>query len=279
MKSGLIYADVINTVSETYVKEIKTPEYGERMNGLLKSKEADLYGIVNGIDTVNYNPATDEKIYKNYDSKTLHNKAINKRELQDELGLKKTNAPLIGMVTRICDQKGFELIEEILPDLINMDVQIVVLGLGDPHYENLFREYAKKYPTKFSANIEFNDRLAHKIYAGSDMFLMPSKFEPCGLGQLIAFRYGSVPIVRQTGGLADTVHDFRIEEETGNGFSFKEYSARMLMKTMVRAISVYKNMPDVWNKIVVTGMEDDFSWKKVSDKYIRLYKKVIDKIF
>lgn len=279
MKSGILYSDVINTVSETYVKEIKTAEYGERMNGLLKSKESDLYGIVNGIDTVNYNPQTDNRIYKNFDSSTLHNKTINKKELQAELGLQKTNAPIISMVTRICDQKGFELIENILPDLIKMDVQIVILGLGDPHYENLFREYAKKYPNKFSANIEFNDTLAHKIYAGSDMFLMPSKFEPCGLGQLIAFRYGTVPIVRQTGGLADTVRDFKVEEEEGNGFSFKDYNARMLMKTLVRAISVYKNMPDVWSKIVVSGMEEDFSWKKVSDKYIRLYKKVIDKIF
>ena len=279
MKAGILYADLINTVSETYVKEIKTAEYGERMNGLLKTKEDDLYGIVNGIDTRQYDPKTDTRIYKNFDSTTLHNKAINKRELQDELGLQKTNAPLIGMVTRICDQKGFELIEQILPDLIKLDLQFVVLGLGDPHYENLFREYAKKYPNKFSANIEFNDTLAHRIYAGSDMFLMPSKFEPCGLGQLIAFRYGSVPVVRQTGGLNDTVRDFKIEEEEGNGFSFKEYNSRMLMKTLVRAISVYKNMPDVWEKIVVSGMEGDFSWRKVSDKYISLYKKIIDKIF
>lgn len=279
MKAGILYADVINTVSETYVKEIKTPEYGERMNGLLNMKEKDLYGIVNGIDTVLYNPATDSKIYKTYDAKSLHNKAINKKELQMELGLPTKNCPIISMVTRICDQKGFELIERILPDLMATDIQFVVLGLGDPHYENLFKEYAKKYPEKFSANIEFNDVLAHKIYAGSDIFLMPSKFEPCGLGQLIAFRYGTVPVVRETGGLADTVKDFKIEQEEGNGFSFKEYSERALMKTLIRAISVYKNMPDLWEDIVMRGMNEDSSWKNVSDKYIKLYKRVIDKVF
>ena len=278
MKSGVLYSEVVNTVSKTYVEEIKTPEYGERMEGLLKTKK-DLYGIVNGIDVDLYNPATDNKIYKKYDVKSIHNKAVNKRELQLELGLPTTNCPIISMVTRICDQKGFELIEQVLPDLLSTDIQFVILGLGDPRYENFFKDLAKKYPKKVSANIEFNDALAHKIYAGSDMFLMPSKFEPCGLGQLIAFRYGTVPIVRQTGGLNDTVDDFKVEEEVGNGFSFKQYNSRMLMKTLVRAISVYKNMPDVWSDIVKRGMEQDFSWKNVSDNYINLYKKVIDKIF
>ena len=278
MKSGILYSEVVNTVSKTYVEEIKTEEYGERMEGLLKTKK-DLYGIVNGIDVKLYDPATDDRIYKKYDLNTFHNKSVNKRELQLELGLPTTNSPIISMVTRICDQKGFELLEQILPDLLSTDIQFVVLGLGDPHYEDLFKEYAKHYPNKFSANIEFNDTLAHKIYAGSDMFLMPSKFEPCGLGQLIAFRYGTVPIVRQTGGLADTVEDFKVEDEVGTGFSFKQYNARTLMKTLVRAVSVYKNMPDVWENIAKRGMEQDFSWKNVSSNYINLYKKVIDKVF
>ena len=278
MKSGILYSEVVNTVSRTYVEEIKTEEYGERMEGLLRTK-TDLYGIVNGIDVKLYDPASDDRIYKKFDVNTFHNKSINKRELQLDLGLPTANAPIISMVTRICDQKGFELIAQILPDLLSTDIQFVVLGLGDPYYENLFKDYAKQYPNKFSANIEFNDTLAHKIYAGSDMFLMPSKFEPCGLGQLIAFRYGTVPIVRQTGGLADTVEDFKVEEEVGNGFSFKPYNARTLMKTLVRAVSVYKNMPDVWEDIAKRGMSQDFSWKNVSKHYINLYKKVIDKVF
>lgn len=279
MKAGILYADIINTVSETYVKEIKTPEYGERMNGLLKVKEDNLYGIVNGVDTSLYNSATDSKIYKKFDIKTMHNKAINKKQLQMELGLPVTNVPIISMITRICDQKGFDLVKEVMPEILRTDVQFVVLGLGDPKYENLFKQYVKDFPGKVSANIEFNDTLAHKIYAGSDMFLMPSKFEPCGLGQLIAFRYGTVPVVRETGGLADTVRNFKVEEEKGNGFTFKEYSSRALMKCMVRAISVYRNMPDIWSKIVEEGMKEDYSWNKVSDKYVNLYKKAIDKVF
>lgn len=279
MKSGVLYSDIINTVSKTYVNEIKTKEYGERMDGLLKAKSDVLYGIVNGIDTDSYNPNTDSKIFKNYSVKNIEAKSINKRKLQMELGLSTTNAPMIAMVTRLVDQKGLELIRDIMPDLLKSDMQLVVLGLGDPYYENMFKKYAKEYPNKVCARIEFNDTLAHKMYAGADMFLMPSKFEPCGLGQLIALRYGTVPIVRQTGGLADTVNDFKIETEKGNGFSFKDYSSRMLMKTMIRAMSVYKNMPDVWENIVKEGMSDDFSWNKVADKYVELYLKAIDKVF
>jgi starch synthase len=279
MKAGILYGDIINTVSKTYVEEIKTQEYGERLNGLLKYREGSLYGIVNGIDTVSYNPADDEKIYKKYDIKTIHSKSVNKKKLQIELGFPDLNVPLIGMVTRLVDQKGLEIITQIMPDLLKADMQLIVLGLGDPYYENIFRKYEKDYPGKVSANIEFNDALAHKIYAGADMFLMPSKFEPCGLGQLIALRYGTVPIVRKTGGLADTVEDFKIEKEEGNGFTFKEYSGRALMKTMIRAMSIYKNMPDIWEKIMQAGMEEDFSWKHVSDNYIELYHKAIDKVF
>ena len=279
MKSGVLYSDIINTVSRTYVDEIKTQEYGERMDGLMRSKSDILYGIVNGIDTVNYNPETDSKIYKNYTAKNIQAKSVNKKKLQLELGLPTTNSPLVAMVTRLVDQKGLELVKNIMPDLLKTDVQMIVLGLGDPYYENMFKDYAKEYPHKVCARIEFNDALAHKIYAGADIFLMPSKFEPCGLGQLIALRYGTVPVVRQTGGLADTVTDFKIEKESGNGFSFKEYSGRMLMKTMVRAISVYKNMPDIWEKIILSGMSSDFSWERVSDKYVELYLKAIDKVF
>jgi starch synthase len=245
----------------------------------MKAKSDSLYGIVNGIDTVSYNPEEDERIYKNYGLKNIKAKSINKKELQLELGLPTNNVPMISMVTRLVDQKGLELIKDILPDLMKMDIQLVVLGLGDPYYENMFKDYQKEYPNKVCARIEFNDTLAHKIYAGSDIFLMPSKFEPCGLGQLIALRYGTIPLVRETGGLADTVKNFSIEEEEGTGFSFKEYSSRALLKTLVRAISVYKNVPDIWEKIVKSAMSEDFSWRNVSDNYIDLYKKAIDKVF
>lgn len=279
MKSGILYSDIINTVSKTYKNEIKTEQYGERMDGLMRSKSDSLYGIVNGIDTVAYDPEEDTKIYKNYGLKNIKAKSINKKELQLELGLPTTNVPVISMVTRLVDQKGLELIKDIMPELMKMDIQLVVLGLGDPYYENLFKAYQKDYPNKVCARIEFNDVLAHRIYAGSDIFLMPSKFEPCGLGQLIALRYGTVPLVRETGGLADTVSNFAIETEEGNGFSFKEYSSRALLKTIVRAVSVYKNLPDIWEKIMKEAISEDFSWKNVSDNYIDLYKKAIDKVF
>jgi len=279
MKSGVLYSDIINTVSKTYKNEIKTEQYGERMDGLMRAKSDSLYGIVNGIDTVAYDPEEDTKIYKNYGLKNIKAKSINKKELQLELGLPTTNVPVISMVTRLVDQKGLELIKDILPELMKMDIQLVVLGLGDPYYENMFKSYQKDYPNKVCARIEFNDVLAHRIYAGSDIFLMPSKFEPCGLGQLIALRYGTIPLVRETGGLADTVNNFVIETEEGNGFSFKEYSSRALLKTIVRAVSVYKNLPDIWEKIVKEAISEDFSWKNVSDNYIDLYKKAIDKVF
>jgi starch synthase len=249
------------------------------MEGLMKAKSDSLYGIVNGIDTVAYDPEEDTKIYKNYGLKNLKAKSINKKELQLELGLPTTNVPMISMVTRLVDQKGLELIKDIMPELMKMDIQLVVLGLGDPYYENMFKSYQKEYPNKVCARIEFNDTLAHKIYAGSDIFLMPSKFEPCGLGQLIALRYGTVPLVRETGGLADTVSNFTIDTEEGNGFSFKDYSSRILLKTLIRAVSVYKNLPDIWEKIVKQAISEDFSWKNVSDRYIDLYKKAIDKVF
>lgn len=278
MKAGLLYSDIINTVSNTYVDEIKTVEYGEKLEGVVKTRESDLYGIVNGIDTKVYNPEIDEKIFDKYNIDTIVLKKENKRKLQAELGLPEVDCAMLGIVTRLTDQKGLDLIGEILDDLIkNNNIQLVVLGLGDPKYEKLFKDFVEKYPKKVSANIEFNDELAHKIYAASDIFLMPSRFEPCGLGQLIALRYGTVPVVRQTGGLADTVQDFKIESEEGNGFSFKDFNCRSLMKTLVRALSVYKNMPDLWEKIVRRGMQEDYSWKTAADKYVELYDKAIEK--
>jgi len=278
MKAGLLYSDIINTVSNTYVEEIKTQEYGEKLEGVVRTRENDLHGIINGIDMKVYNPETDEKIFNKYNLDTIELKKENKRKLQEELGLPETDCAMLGIVTRLVDQKGLNLVGDILDDLVkNNNIQLVVLGLGDPYYENMFKNFAEKYPKKVSAHIEFNDELAHKIYAASDMFLMPSKFEPCGLGQLIALRYGTVPVVRQTGGLADTIQDFKIESEEGNGFSFKDFNCRALMKTLVRALSIYKNMPDLWEKIVRRGMQEDYSWKTAAEKYIELYDKAIEK--
>jgi len=274
MKAGLNYADIINTVSETYAKEIQTPEYGERFEGLLKQRSKELYGIVNGISYDEFNPATDPKIYKNFDKDSLDNKKNNKTELQKEMGLPKSDAPLIGLISRLVNQKGLDLISEAMEQILKNDMQFVLLGSGDEYYETLFKNYAKKYPKNVAAFIGFNSGLAQKIYASSDMFLMPSKFEPCGLGQIFSLRYGTIPIVRATGGLADTVIDCELNKE-GNGFSFKEYSSKELIKTINRAIKFYNTKPEEWKQLVVRALEQDFSWKRSADKYIEIYNKAV----
>ena len=276
MKAGLNYADIINTVSETYAKEIQTPEYGEKFEGLLNQRKKDLYGIVNGISYDEFNPATDKKIYKNFDKNSLENKKINKNQLQKEMGLPKSDAPLIGFISRLTNQKGLDLIVEKMEEILKNDLQFVLLGSGDEYYETLFKNYAKKYPKNVAVFIGFNAVLAQKIYAGSDMFLMPSMFEPCGLGQIFSLRYATIPIVRATGGLADTVIDCEQNIE-GNGFSFKEYSSNELLKTINRAVNFYKKKPEKWRKLLIRAMEQDFSWNRSADKYIEIYNKAISK--
>lgn len=275
LKGGINYADKVTTVSKSYAEEIKTPEYGEQLEGLLRYRSSALEGIVNGIDYKEYNPEEDKYIYSTYSVNDLENKKINKEELQKELGLTvNKDVPMIGLVSRLTHQKGCDLIINILEELLKEDIQVVVLGTGDYMYEESFKSFQGRYPNKISANIKFSNELAHKIYAASDMFLMPSLFEPCGLGQLIALRYGSIPIVRETGGLKDTVTPYNEYDETGNGFGFKNYRFEELLNIIKYALKIYENK-DKWNNIVRQAMSADNSWEKSAKEYIEIYNKLI----
>ena len=274
-KRAIINTDLISTVSEQYAKEIMTKDFGEDLQRLLKNRERKLFGIVNGIDYKDYNPLTDPGLHTNYDYHTLRRKLINKRYLQKLYGLpKKDNVPIIGMVTRITEQKGFDLLIPIFENILERDVQFVIMGSGEKHYENFFRQMAKKYPKKVAAKLTFDAKHATGVYAASDLFLMPSRFEPCGLGQLISLRYGSIPIVRAVGGLADTVSDFNPATGKGNGFVFKKYSPTSLLIAIIRALETYK-YTDKWKKMMFDGMKQSYSWEIPAQKYIQLYKKAI----
>jgi starch synthase len=275
LKGGINYADKVTTVSKSYAEEIKTPEYGEQLEGLLRYRSSVLEGIVNGIDYKEYNPEEDKYIYSTYSVNDLENKKINKEELQKELGLTvNKDVPMIGLVSRLTHQKGCDLIINILEELLKEDIQVVVLGTGDYMYEESFKSFQGRHPNKISSNIKFSNELAHKIYAASDMFLMPSLFEPCGLGQLIALRYGSIPIVRETGGLKDTVTPYNEYDETGNGFGFKNYRFEELLNIIKYALKIYENK-DKWNNIVRQAMSADNSWEKSAKEYIEIYNKLI----
>jgi len=272
MARGIYFADVINTVSETYAQEILTPEFGEKLDPLLRDRRDRLFGILNGIDTELFDPATDQYIHTNYDISSLNKRVENKLALQRESNLTEDrNTPLIGIISRLTDQKGFDLISEIIePALQHLQFQFVLLGTGEQQYHDIFSDLARRHPDRVAVFLTFNAPLAQRIYAGSDMYLMPSRFEPCGLGQLIAMRYGSVPIVRATGGLADTVIDFDPVTGEGNGFTFKAYDSMALYTALVRALETYRHR-DVWRKLMVRGMSADFSWKASAKKYIDLY--------
>lgn len=276
MKGGLNYSDMITTVSHNYAEEIKTPLYGERLDDILRSKSDILYGIENGIDYNIYNPAIDPYIYQKYDLGTINLKTINKMELQKELGLNEGESiPMIGIVTRLVKQKGIDLILTRLEKNLKNGVQVVILGTGDKHYENMLYEIRTKYTGQISVNIKFDDVLAHKIYAASDIFLMPSLFEPCGLGQMIAAKYGSIPIVRETGGLKDTVIPYNEYTSEGNGFSFFNYNPEEMENTISYALKFYHNK-ETWNKIIINAMKTDNSWQKSSIEYKKLYEKIME---
>lgn len=275
LKGGINYSDKVTTVSKTYAMEIKTSEYGEGLEGLLQYRGDFLEGIVNGIDYKEYNPESDKYIYINYDIESLSNKKLNKEDLQKQLNLPvNKEIPMIGIVSRLTHQKGCDLIIRILDDLLKEDIQVVILGTGDYIYEKSLKSFSDKYPNKLSSNIMFSNELAHKIYASSDMFLMPSLFEPCGLGQLIALRYGSIPIVRETGGLKDTVIPYNEYTEEGNGFGFRNYSHNELLNIIKYALSIF-NSKDRWDKIVNNAMNSDNSWEKSAKEYIRVYKEML----
>ncbi|AYD40168.1 glycogen synthase GlgA [Clostridium fermenticellae] len=271
MKAGINFSDIITTVSKSYAEEIKTPFYGETLDGLLNSKNYKLYGVVNGIDYEIFNPARDLNISYKYNSSTITQKVRNKIELQRSLNLPENkNIPVISMVTRLVKQKGLDLVISIIEELLSMDIQLVILGSGDENYQDSLQYFSHIYPSKLSVNIKFDTKLASKIYSGSDMFLMPSLFEPCGIGQLIALRYGTPPIVRETGGLKDTVIPFNEYTGEGNGFSFFNYDAHEMLNTIKYAVKIYhdKNM---WSNISKNAMLSDNSWNNSAKTYIKLY--------
>lgn len=277
LKGGIVYSDIVTTVSEKYAQEIQTKEYGEGLEGVLYAKKHKLFGIINGIDYEEANPLTDKRIYVNYDLSTIEKKLENKLYLQKDQNMEvNKDIPLIGMISRLASQKGLDLVSEIIDQMMQEDLQFVLLGKGDFYYEDLFKKIGEKYPHKTGINLKFDIELAQKIYAGADMFLMPSRYEPCGLGQMFALRYGTIPIVRKTGGLADTVTDFNPINKQGNGFVFEEYSKEALFSTIKRALQIYKNKKD-WRKLLENAFEGDYSWENSAKKYLEIYKKALEK--
>lgn len=273
LKGGIVYADAITTVSDTYAEEIKVPFYGEGLDGLMRARANSLRGIVNGIDYDVFNPETDPLIDHHYNARNFRKEKIkNKRALQRELGLATSDSTfMVGIVSRLTDQKGFDLIAHMMDEMCQNDIQFVILGTGEEKYENMFRHFAWKYQGKVSANIFYSEALSHKIYASCDAFLMPSLFEPCGLSQLMSLRYGTLPIVRETGGLKDTVIPYNEYESTGTGFSFTNYNAHEMYNTLQYAMHVYYNKKREWNKLVDRAMAADFSWNSSARKYEELY--------
>lgn len=276
LKGGIVYSDFVSTVSPTYAEEIKTPMGGEKLDGLLSARSQSLFGILNGIDYNTYNPKTDKYLFENYDAKTvIEKKKINKMKLQEQLGLVVDGEKvMIGIISRLVDQKGFDIISEAMGELMNMDIQLVVVGTGDAKYENLFRHNAWCNAQKMSANIMFSNDLAHKVYAACDLFLMPSMFEPCGLSQIISLAYGTIPIVRETGGLKDSIRPYNEFTGEGNGFSFYPYSAHDMMHTVRYAIQIFSDKK-AWNTLVKRAMKEDFSWKESAKKYQEMYDKLM----
>jgi starch synthase len=276
LKGGIVYADYVTTVSTTYAEEIKMPFYGEGLDGLMRARSNCLCGIVNGLDYDEYNPETDKLIVNNFNSKNFRvEKVKNKLALQKELGLEENpDKFMIGICSRLTDQKGLDLVDCVIEEICAEDTQFVVLGTGDPKYENLFRHFAWKYPDRVSANIYYSNERSHRIYAACDAYLMPSLFEPCGLSQLMSLRYGTVPIVRETGGLKDTVDPYNEYENSGDGFSFCNYNAHEMLATIRYAKSVYYGKKREWHKLIDRGMATDFSWNNSAKQYEELYRRL-----
>ena len=276
MKAGISFSDIINTVSNTYAHEILTPEFGSGLEKALKQREEDLFGILNGVDYDVWNPKTDKYLPFNYSFDDLNGKLNNKKFLLEHFDIPfNEDIPLIGIISRMVSQKGFDIFADAINDLMNLEAHWIILGAGEDKFEDLFRRLSNQLPGKVGSYIGYNNELSHLIEAGADMFLMPSRYEPCGLNQIYSLKYGTVPIVRKTGGLADTVKDW--DEENyygfghGNGFSFYDYSGYALFKSVERAINTFKQK-DIWKKIQLNGMRLDFGWKQSAEKYLELYK-------
>ena len=279
LKGALCYSDILTTVSETYAGEIQSDFFGENMQDIFRRRSNVLYGIVNGIDVDFFNPEKSTNIVANYSADDLKGKRKCKEELQKELGLEvNADIPLIVMIGRLTQQKGLDLIQRVLDELMQQSVQIAVLGTGDYEYEEMFKGFSYKYPGKVSVNIRFSEPLSHRLYSGGDMLLMPSLFEPCGLSQMIAMHFGTLPIVRETGGLKDTVKPYNMYTGEGTGFSFANYNAHEMLFTIKAAIDLYYNNKDAWTKMQKTAMKTDFSWNVAADKYKKLYEQLYPEI-
>jgi starch synthase len=274
LKAGILFSDIISTVSPTYAKEIQTKEFGAGIEGVLRTRKVDLYGVLNGIDMEIWNPKIDKFIPENYSKKNLKNKVICKKELLIEAGIEYSeDIPTIGIISRFAGQKGLELMFPIINELMNLKFQLIILGSGEERTEKFFELLAKTLPEKVNAYIGYSNKLAHWITAGCDMFLMPSRYEPCGLNQMFSLNYGTVPIVRKTGGLADTVIDYHADAVNGNGFLFDDYTSFALYKTIERALDIFKDKKE-WKKIMGRGMKEDFSWKHSAKEYLGLYERI-----
>jgi starch synthase len=278
LKAGTVYSEVITTVSQTYSLEIQTPEYGHGMEGILSHRKDDLVGIINGVDYEAWSPEKDPIILANYSRDDLYGKSECKKDLIAQFGLPESlkNFPLLGMVSRLADQKGIDLLAEIMEDLMKLNVGVVLLGTGELKYHELFNSITQKYPRKAGIQLCYDNNLAHKIEAGCDMFLMPSKYEPCGLNQIYSLRYGTIPVVRATGGLEDTIKDYTLSPEKGNGFKFTDYTPKAFLDKIKEALVVYEDK-SVWLELVKRGMALDFSWEDSARQYIDLYHKARSK--
>ena len=274
LKGGIEAADMVTTVSKTYADEILSPEFSFGLHNILHPRKYKLRGVVNGIDTTVFNPATDPHIARNYTYETIRFKSFNKKQLQKEMALEQSNdIPVIGMVTRLASQKGIDLLCEVMNELSGLPMQLIALGTGESHYESFFYSWEHSCRDKVRGYIGFSAEMAQKIYAGADLFLMPSKMEPCGLSQMIAMRYGTIPIVHATGGLKDTVEAFNPVTKTGNGITFQSYNAYDMLDAVKRAIDLFHNKP-MWRALRKNAMSGDFSWKKPAQEYIEIYQQL-----
>ncbi len=275
LKGGLIYSDILTTVSRKYAEEIQTPEFGEKLDSVLRGRSADVRGILNGVDYAKWDPATDKHLAARFSPEDLSGKAACREDLLHAFGMEHVGpaTPIIGIVSRFAAQKGFDLVEQIAPLLVDRDVAVLALGSGEPRYEKFFRDWAFWHKANVGVQIRYDDSLAHKIEAGSDMFLMPSRYEPCGLNQIYSLKYGAVPVVRATGGLDDTIEEWDAEKGTGTGFKFGGYSAAGLMTAIDRALAAFQDKSG-WKRLMLNGMARNYSWEQPAREYAAVYKEV-----
>ena len=277
LKGGLVYSDFVTTVSRKYAQEIQTKEYGQGLEGVIRARAASVTGILNGVDYREWSPETDKFLAARYSPENLEGKQLCKKDLLEQFQLPTRNlkTPLVGIVSRFAVQKGFDLIADVADQLMENNLMIAALGTGEPVYEELFRELAQRFPKKFAVRVAYDNALAHKIEGGSDIFLMPSRYEPCGLNQIYSLKYGTVPVVRATGGLDDTIEPFDARSGQGTGFKFTKYSGAALLDCLEGALRLYANQPAAWQRLMRNGMEKDYSWNHSAAEYEQLYKRVV----